>query len=268
VNDLRTIDRCKYPKLMDMTDSDLYGGFVGCGGMFLLFRIAEFMKLKRGDIVLDLGCGKGRSSLFLAETFGVTVVSVDLWNNCNDLFEKAKEKNLADKIIPIQADITENTLFPSGYFDAVFCMNSLFMFGDNCGFLKKLFSLIKPGGHFHLGSECFNKEPLWKDGAVPKEYSFGWSWKVWEECYSKYHSPLWWKSLIESTGLIDVEYCDELDDGRIMFEDFVINYDNYIDVSLIDRESVISRDHMASQIISGRETGLFPTVFMMSGKRI
>ncbi len=265
---MRIIDRRKYPKLMNMKDSELYGGFIGCGGMFLLSEIAGRMNIKKGGIVLDLGCGKGRSSLFLAETFGVTVFSVDFWNNCNDLFEKAKEKNLADKIIPIQADITENTLFPSGYFDAVFCMNSLFMFGDNCGFLKKLFSLIKPGGHFHLGSECFNKEPLWKEGAVPKEYSFDWSWKVWEECYSKYHSPLWWKSLIESTGLIDVEYCDELDDGRIMFEDFVINCDNYVDVSLIGRESVISHDHMASQIISGRETGLFPTVFMMSGKRI
>jgi len=265
---MRNIDRRKYAKLMDMTDSELYGGFVGCGGMFLLSRIAEHMNLKAGDYVLDLGCGKGRSSLFLAETFGVTVVAVDFWNNCNDLFEKAKEKNLADKIIPIQADITENILFASGYFDAVFCMNSLFMFGDNSNFLKKLFSVIRPGGHFYLGSECFNKEPSWKTGSVPEEYYFEWSWKVWEECYSKYHSPGWWKSLIESTGMIDVEYCDELEDGRIMFEDFVVNYNKYIDFNLIDRDSVIPRERFVSQIVSARETDLFPTLFSMNGKRV
>ncbi|MBP7901539.1 MAG: class I SAM-dependent methyltransferase [Spirochaetes bacterium] len=267
MKNFRIIDRSNYPELKDKTASELYGGFIGCGGMFLLSRIAERMNLKKGDIVLDLGCGKGRSSIFLAETYGVTVVALDFWNDINDLFIKAKEKNLADKIIPIRADITENILFAETYFDAVFCMNSLFMFGDNKDFLKKLFSLIKPGGHFYLGSECFNKEPSWNDD-VPEEYSFNWSWKVWEECYSKYHSPGWWKSLIESIGMIEVEYCGELDDGRILFEDFVANYETYVDVNLIDHDAVIPCERMASQIISSGETGLIPTLFMLNGKRI
>ena len=268
MKDFRIIDRSNYPELKNKTSSELYGGFIGCGGLFLLSRIAERMKLKRGDIVLDLGCGKGRSSIFLAETYGVTVVAIDFWNDINDLFVKAKEKNLADKIIPIQSDVTNNIMFAADYFDAVFCMNSLFMFGDNKDFLKQLFSLIKPGGNFYLGSECFNIEPSWNEDSVPEDYSFDWSWKVWDECYSKYHSPGWWKFLIESTGMIDVENCDELDDGRIMFEDFVSNYDSYIDVNLIDRDSVIPRERMASQIISAGVTGLFPTIFMLNGKRV
>jgi hypothetical protein len=68
--------------------------------------------------------------------------------------------------------------------------------------------------------------------------------------------------------MIDVENCGELDDGRILFEDFVLNYDAYIDVNLIDRDAVIPRERMASQIISGRISGLVPTLFAMNGKRI
>lgn len=46
------------------------------------------MNLKKGDIVLDLGCGFGSASIFLAKTYGVTVIAVDLWFSPSALTER------------------------------------------------------------------------------------------------------------------------------------------------------------------------------------
>ncbi len=40
------------------------------GGLYLAACMTRFMNLKTGDIVLDIGCGRGDSAIFLAERFG------------------------------------------------------------------------------------------------------------------------------------------------------------------------------------------------------
>lgn len=47
--------------------------------MWLIEILCEKMDLKPGMRVLDMGCGKGLTSIFLAKEFGVTVFANDLW---------------------------------------------------------------------------------------------------------------------------------------------------------------------------------------------
>ncbi len=42
------------------------------------------LSLKKGMRVLDLGCGRGLTSVFLAEKFGVQVFAVDLWTSATE----------------------------------------------------------------------------------------------------------------------------------------------------------------------------------------
>ena len=60
-----------YPELKDYSPENLYENFIGCGGLYLAVNMIRRMNIKKGDIILDLGCGLGSSSLFLAKIFDV-----------------------------------------------------------------------------------------------------------------------------------------------------------------------------------------------------
>ncbi|WP_010243814.1 class I SAM-dependent methyltransferase [Acetivibrio cellulolyticus] len=259
----RSPDIKVYHELQGYSKGQIYEGFIGCGGLYLVSKMLRLMNIKKGGIILDLGCGFGSAALFLAKKFDVTIIAVDLWNSPQMLVERANEEGFIQKIIPMQLDITKNIPFAENYFDAIFCMNSLFMFGGESDFLKRLFGTLKAGGTLCIGSECFNKEPDYE--VIPEVYNFDWDWSVWDGCCSKYHSPEWWHSMIDSTGVIDIQYCEELDDGRILFEDFVMNYQDYVSKNIIDMGAVIPQERLAQQVQYGIEYGLCPTLYILKG---
>jgi len=60
--------------------------------LWQLEDIVPALALEPGDRVLDLGCGRGATSVFLARECGVTVTACDLWVNAEELagvFRKA-----------------------------------------------------------------------------------------------------------------------------------------------------------------------------------
>ncbi len=259
----RNIDTEAYPELKGYSRKQIYEGFIGCGGLYLVSKMARLMNLKKGGVILDLGCGLGTEALFLAKKFNITIIAVDFWNSPQILAKKANEEEGLDKIIPLQFDITKIMPFAENYFDAIFCMNSLFLFGGDQDFLQRLLGTLKKGGTLCIGSECFNREPDYD--VIPEVYNFDWDWNVWDGCCSNYHSPEWWYSLIDSTGMLDIEYCKELDDGRILFEDYALNYQDYVSKNVIDIGAVIPQDRLVEQVRYGIEYGLHPTLYILKG---
>lgn len=259
----RSPDTKEYPELQGYTKGQIYEDFIGCGGLYLVSKMARLMNIKKGGIVLDLGCGLGSAALFLAKKFDITIIAVDLWNSPQILAKRAYDAGYVQRIIPMQLDITKNMPFAQNYFDAIFCMNSLFMFGEEPDFLKRLFATLKTEGAFYIGSECFNKEPDY--AVIPEEYNFEWDWNIWDGCCSKYHSAKWWYSLIHGTGVLDIEYCEELDDGRVLFEDFALNYHDYIGKSIIETGAIVSQEKLTKQVQYGMEYGLYPTLYILKG---
>ncbi|WDV48079.1 class I SAM-dependent methyltransferase [Clostridiaceae bacterium M8S5] len=266
--DFRTIDIDQYPELKGYGKDKLYDNFIGTGGMYLVTKMFRHMNLKKGDIVLDLGCGFGTTSIYLAEQFDVTVIAVDLWQSPSKLKDRICDNKYYNKIIPLNLDIVENIPFADNYFDAIFCMNSFFIFGDNDSFIEKLLKTLKVGGTFCMGSECFNQEPNFNASSIPEVYNFNWKWNIWDICYSKYHSPSWWKSKLKQTKLLEIKYCEELEEGIVFYEDLVLNYYDYFDEEIISKGMIISQESIANQITYSRNKELYPTVFILSGRRI
>jgi cyclopropane fatty-acyl-phospholipid synthase-like methyltransferase len=236
VGKLRAPDRSQYPELDGLTRDELYHDCSGGGGLYLASRMARTMRLRTGDIVLDLGCGKGEAAIWLASRFGVRVIAVDLWTPATWLNVKFTARGFRDRIVPLHMDVTGPLPFAEGYFDAVFCMNSFNFYGDNVAFLQHLLPHLKPGGQLSIGSEVltdeFTEEQLRNPPSVysfrlppPNEHV-----DVFEGDFKRQHTPQWWRELFERSGLLHVEHCAALDDAAVLYEEMVRHeYEHDID---------------------------------------
>ncbi len=65
----RAPDRDQYPELQAYSRDECYQDFFGGGGLYLAVRMLRTMRLQPKNNVLDLGCGKGATSIFYGKTF-------------------------------------------------------------------------------------------------------------------------------------------------------------------------------------------------------
>ena len=258
----------RYPELQSYTRDEIYGrgDQMSPGALFLAARMARRLKVRPGDIVLDVGCGLGESSIFLAKHYDVRVVAVDLGIPAVTLSEKFSKRNWGAKVTALNLDIAEPLPFADGYFDAVFCMTSIHYFGVTTGFLKHLLQYMKRRGRFCVGNTCFDREipadqvPDIYRTTPPGNILDGWQ----SEC-SRYHSPAWWRRLFADSGIVKMIECLELEDGPAMWED-KLAYD--LERSGWSQKKVDSLRWKIDQILYGRNHRPRFTFFVATVKRL
>lgn len=263
----RTPDRTCYPELDEYSRDQCYEDFFGGGGLYLAVQMLRTLRLKPDDIVLDLGCGKGATSIFLAKHCGVQVVALDLWTSAKFLNEKFSSQSYADRISAIQMDATQPLPFPENYFDAIFCMNSFNFYGGNVGFLRHLLKHLKPGGQLCIGSEVLSAEFTEEQIANPPPvYSFrlpppNEHVDVFEDDFGKQHTSDWWRGLLQSSGLLNVECCHELEEADVIYEELV-RYEHEHEVDPFDVQICLD------QIEWGRTHQPNKTLFVLTASKL
>jgi cyclopropane fatty-acyl-phospholipid synthase-like methyltransferase len=90
----------------------------------------EAVPLRPGMRVLDLGCGKAASSIFLAREFGVTVWAADLWIKPEDNLERIEAADMAERVLPVHAE-AHALPFAEGYFDVIVSFDAYHYFGTD-----------------------------------------------------------------------------------------------------------------------------------------
>ena len=194
--------------------------------MYLATRMARTLRLRPGDIVLDLGCGKGSTSLLLAQRFDVKVIALDLWTSATFLDGKFTARGFRDRITPLNMDVRQRLPFADDYFDAIYCLNSFSFFGGNVEFLRHILKHLKPGGQLVVGSEVLTSEFTAEQLANPPYvYAFKLPHApqvdVFEDDFKRQHTPQWWRELFAGSGLLEVEHCAFLDDADALYEELV-----------------------------------------------
>ncbi|MFA4987866.1 MAG: methyltransferase domain-containing protein [Candidatus Brocadiia bacterium] len=218
----RSPSAAEYPELRGYSRADVYKGNMGPGGLYLATQMARSLRLAKGQRVLDLGCGRGATSVFLAKQYGVSVVAVDLWTSATKLYQRFQQHGTEDRIFPLNLDFTTKLPFAYDYFDAVFCMDSVHLYGGAPGFWGNLLPHLKKRGRLCIGGPCFNSEfsfeAIQESPAVHDDGS-----NLWSKEFSRYHPPQWWADLIQQTGQMAVQKSQELADGIIYWEDDVLH---------------------------------------------
>jgi SAM-dependent methyltransferase len=110
------------------------------------------LRLEPGMRILDAGCGTGEALLWLHELIepNGTVVGVDV----SAAHLAAARRHLRPGLTILQADLVEAPLPPQS-FDLIWCVNTIHHLRDPLQGVKRLASLLRPGGRIVLGQSSF-----------------------------------------------------------------------------------------------------------------
>jgi cyclopropane fatty-acyl-phospholipid synthase-like methyltransferase len=186
----------KYPRAEKYETKWVEENWLGPNPLQLLEELCNNMKLSPGMKVLDMGCGKGLTSIFLAKEFGVTVFANDLWIDATENLERFEAAGVADRVFPIHAE-AHALPYAKNFFDAAISIDSYHYYGADEMYFPCTFSkLVKTGGQF--GIVCPGLIQEFKNGYPETHKSF------WNEDRFSFHSLDWWRHLWEKTGIVDI----------------------------------------------------------------
>lgn len=188
----------KYPT--DWLAEDCYGA----NPLWLAEWLCRDLPLEEGMRVLDLGCGRARSSVFLAAEFGVRVWAADLWADPTDNHRTVLGHGLGEKVFPVAAGARELP-FAHGFFDAVVSFDAIQYFGTDMLFLPYIVQFLRPRGLIGFASPGMVREFR---GEVPDHLR-----PLWTSDYWCLRSAEWWREHWERTGLVGVELSETMEDG-------------------------------------------------------
>jgi cyclopropane fatty-acyl-phospholipid synthase-like methyltransferase len=175
----------------------------GANSLWLTEWLTTAMGLREGMRVLDLGCGKSSSSIFLRREFGVQVWATDLWISAAENIQRIRDAGVEDGVFPLHSDARALPFAPD-FFDAIVCIDSFPYFGTDTLYLNYLAHFVKPGGPIGIAGAAVVREV----NAVPDHLKEWWTQDFWA-C----HSADWWRHHWERTGIVDVQLAETMTDG-------------------------------------------------------
>jgi len=138
--------------------------------------------VKDGDIILDAGCGRGGSSLWLAENYNVHVTGITLVPHQVEKAQKAARKSQLDSRISFSEQDYSNTNFKDNTFSLIWACESMCHASEKLNFYKEAFRLLKPGGRLICADYFRAKRPLLPQGEkLLHDWLDGWSIKDLDE---------------------------------------------------------------------------------------
>ena len=178
----------------------------GANSLWLAEWLTEALDLRPGMRVLDLGCGRGASSVFLRREFDVQVWAVDLWNSVSERFQRVRDAGVEDGVFPIHAD-GRSLPFASEFFDAIVSIDAFpYCGGTDDLYLNYLARFVKPGGLVGIAGAGVTHDI---EGAVPEHLRTWWT----QDQGWCLHSAMWWRRHWEQSGIMDIEVADTMPNG-------------------------------------------------------
>jgi cyclopropane fatty-acyl-phospholipid synthase-like methyltransferase len=197
--------------------------------LWLTEWLAGALDLRPGMKVLDLGCGRAMSSIFLHREFGVRVWATDLWFSATENLHRIRDAGVDDGVFPIHAD-ARSLPFAADFFDAIVSIDSFFYYGTDDLYLNYLARFVKPAGVVGMAGAGLMQE---LEGSVPEHLREWWTRDLW--CL---HSAPWWRRHWERTGFMEIEVADTLPEGWRLWRDWhlVIAPDNRVEIQALEAD--------------------------------
>jgi cyclopropane fatty-acyl-phospholipid synthase-like methyltransferase len=209
----------------------LAGASGAANSLWLTEWLTTAMQLQPGMRVLDLGCGRAASSIFLRREFGVQVWATDLWFSASENLRRIRDAGVEDGVFPIHAD-ARALPFAAEFFDAIVSIDSFLHYGAEDHYLNYLARLVKPGGQIGIAQAGLTRE---MGDAIPAHLQEWW----YQDQLWSLHSAAWWRHHWERTRILNIENADTLSDGWRDWRDWLrlVAPDNVTEIGALEADA-------------------------------
>lgn len=145
LNQAGLLKKPEFPRSAKYDPDWIMDNQMGPNALWLIEWLCEALELKPGMRVLDLGCGKAMTSIFMAREFGVQVWAVDLWMSPDPNWRRALEAGVGHLVCPLKAE-AHALPFAAGFFDAVVSVDAYQYFGTDELYIDYLSRFVRPLG--------------------------------------------------------------------------------------------------------------------------
>lgn len=171
------------------------------------------LRLAPKDVILDLGCGTGLTSLILAKETGAKIFADDLWIGAEENGKRFAKWGVGEQITPVCEDANDLS-FEKEQFSALVSIDSYHYFAGCEGFFQeKILPFMKNGGAVLIGI------PGMKDAYAGRAEELLSDW-LGEEAHL-FKSGERWKELIGSGGGIESVETWEMDCFESAWDDWL-----------------------------------------------
>ena len=214
----KLLDRPEFPRSSRYDRDWMLANQMGPNAVWLCEWLCEALALGPGMRVLDLGCGRATSSIFLAKEFGVQVWAADLWMSPDNNWRRVVEAGVQDRVCPLRAE-SHALPFAQGFFDAAISIDAYQYFGTDELYLGYLSGFVRPGGTIGVVVPGLTRE---LDAGVPEHLTAPQkNGKVfWEDECASFKTAAWWSALWRRCGKVKDVAADVLPDGWRHWRDF------------------------------------------------
>jgi SAM-dependent methyltransferase len=184
---------------------------MGPSAIWLTEWLCEKLQPTKGMRVLDLGCGRAMSSIFLAREFGARVWAADLWISPDTNWKRVVEAGCADSVCPLRCE-AHAIPFAEGFFDAVVSIDCYQYFGTDDLYIDYLGRFVRPGGTIAVVVPGL-MQPF--SGGVPRHLTEPQAngKAFWEPTCRCFKTREFWRELWQGSATVEAVETDSLQDG-------------------------------------------------------
>lgn len=194
----------RYPRSNDYDPGWVFENQMGPNALWLMESLVEVLPIEPGTRVLDLGCGRAMTSVFLAKEFGAEIWATDLWIDASENQERIRQAGVENLVVPIHSE-AHALPFAQGFFDVVVSVDAYHYFGTDDLFVGYITGFLREGGRIGVVVPALFEE---LGPEVPASLRPFWEWD-----FCSFHAPEWWRNHWQKTGKVRVDCADAIEDG-------------------------------------------------------
>ena len=165
------------------------------GGRRATEKLVVLAHIKKGDTILEIGCGVGRTACLLAKNYGVHIKSIDINPKMiKRAKERARKEGIEEQVEFILADAQELP-FDDNSFDAVIDESVSAFIPDQSKAFTEYYRVLRPKGYLAINEVTWKDKPSEKMQAYVKLVMGG----------PTFHEVSGWKSLFEGANFQEIE---------------------------------------------------------------